>query len=703
VPGAGAGGSTCTIAITDDLGDTATSPDVTIAPASGGALSLLTLDPGLVGQSTAGSGDTRAYSMWANGTFTGSTPTSVTSASWTGCGGGAATVTGFHTNIYPAGTYGANTFTVGVNAPSTAGSCTLTVTTNLGDTATSPATTVSNPTGNPDVVFNVHNAPGWIHSHSYTVASGPHTRVVNGAGWTESTGVWNPGSALNAYELRSDSTSPCTTAGSVGPSGTGSSISDGTCTWKYLSAVDYVTFTGFYLDGPPWSAKTYVYGEQITTNVSNNLRAYALESAGGVSANALAFCTSTVAPSGVGGGSVGWAQGLITTADGCVWAYVGDVVYSSQTATIPYNTFTNAASFPTRTSHLSRNYTAKLWNDREYLAGTNGEFPGYLLFADHQMGGHCCGGETSYAGCVGASWSTDCPLITIEPATGEGFGNTITPSVPLTGYDATKGVALRSAASGLSPGLIIGDFSIKINGLQIKSEHSVGLWAFNFVTVMNNIIDGGWTGAGGDDPSGSALSLDVPDLIANNLIFTHGTQGIAVKYGSFFVLNNTIVNLGSMANVAAINFSWTWTWFAPVIANNAIYGFPHGGAYLTGETAPHDFDASSATNVTDTTGPDTGTANWVGGDVNNAMTVITIPGTTYNTSGASMFVSPGSDWRPGAALIGAGAGYGTFGWGCAASFSGGCVQSSHNFDTPDFLGTTRPQAGSWTVGAEQHP
>ena len=24
-----------------------------------------------------------------------------------------------------------------------------------------------------------------------------------------------------------------------------------------------------------------------------------------------------------------------------------------------------------------------------------------------------------------------------------------------------------------------------------------------------------------------------------------------------------------------------------------------------------------------------------------------------------------------------------------------------NYDTPDFLGTARPQAGSWTVGVEQ--
>src|SRR5690348_10738811 len=111
----------------------------------------------------------------------------------------------------------------------------------------------------------IHNAPGWEPSRTYTYSPGPpsapFTRVVAGAGWTPSehglgapvlkvltgkngpgSGTWNPGAELNAYQLTSAGT--CTSApGGNGPSGTGSAITDGTCTWKYLSGVDYVTFS----------------------------------------------------------------------------------------------------------------------------------------------------------------------------------------------------------------------------------------------------------------------------------------------------------------------------------------------------------------------------------------------------------------------------------------------------------------------------
>src|SRR3974377_1555883 len=84
------------------------------------------------------------------------------------------------------------------------------------------------------VTANIHNAPGWQPSTSYTYSAGPPSghfkRVVNGAGWTPaggSSGTWNNGSALNAYQLL-NTTSPCTSASSGGPSGTGSDIVDGT-------------------------------------------------------------------------------------------------------------------------------------------------------------------------------------------------------------------------------------------------------------------------------------------------------------------------------------------------------------------------------------------------------------------------------------------------------------------------------------------
>jgi hypothetical protein len=46
---------------------------------------------------------------------------------------------------------------------------------------------------------------------------------------------------------------------------TGSSITDGSRTWKYLSTVDYISFTGWSHDGTPWSAGTITWGQYVTT------------------------------------------------------------------------------------------------------------------------------------------------------------------------------------------------------------------------------------------------------------------------------------------------------------------------------------------------------------------------------------------------------------------------------------------------------
>jgi len=46
----------------------------------------------------------------------------------------------------------------------------------------------------------------------------------------------------------------------------------------------------------------------------------------------------------------------------------------------------------------------------------------------------------------------------------------------------------------------------------------------------------------------------------------------------------------------------------PVVANNAIYGFPHAGAHLTVDVPAQVFDPSSSHNITDTASGDSGTA-----------------------------------------------------------------------------------------------
>lgn len=681
-----------TVTVTDNspLSNIATSGTVTIA--APGPLTLNTFEAGLVGQSGAVYGNYPAigpFYMGAFGTYSGTAPSSMT-ATWTGCGGGTATVHSLTANVYQTGDY-----LVQVNDPGVAGTgCTITVTDNLGRTATSPPTTVATNTS-ATTTYNLHNAPGWQASHSYTVTSGPHTRVNNGAGWTPgSPGNYNPGSALNAYELRSDSTSPCTSAASGGPSGTGSSISDGTCTWKYLSGVDYVTLTGFSRDAPPWTSKVYTYSEFVTTNVGGNFRAYMLSSA---SQSLVAWCNSTVAPTGapLTGSAQQW-YGIVTTADGCVWNYAGDVTYSSQREYRPFQTFADPDSLGQ--SHVPHNFELVMWNDAEYVAGSGGE-SNPISFASHLSGWaaestpriHCP------VGCV----------TSIVVAPGDSFNDSLTPSSTLTGYDATKGVAIRNPTTTTWPGwpgggptaLLLGDWFMHITGVQFQAPHGAALIAISASYVADSILDGG--DASLADGLGCAWWSDTNSSVINSLVLSHGTTGICFKYGGSFVLWDTIVNVGSVSNTVAVSQGWAWAYRPVVVADTAMYGFAHGGAYQSAQ-APQVFDAASANNVTDIASGDSGTT-WFNNQANLA-TVIPIPGTTFSQTGANMFVSPGSDWRPGASLIGAGATFGTFLFGCPAS--GSCTSGINlNFDTPDFLGTVRPGSisGTYTVGPEQHP
>jgi hypothetical protein len=175
------------------------------------------------------------------------------------------------------------------------------------------------------VVSNIHNAPGWRHSHTYTYTDGPYTRVLNGPGRDESNAAYNPGQTLEAYQLTS--TGSCRSAANGGPTGTGSSIQDGTCTWKYLSPVDYISLTGWAFDNQRWrSGNLHSYRDYVTSD--SPLRAYALENNDG--------CTSTVAPTGTG------RNAIVTTGDGCRWRYFADVIYSSKRSYVPTMTFLHA-------------------------------------------------------------------------------------------------------------------------------------------------------------------------------------------------------------------------------------------------------------------------------------------------------------------------------------------------------------------------
>jgi hypothetical protein len=380
------------------------------------------------------------------------------------------------------------------------------------------------------VVSQIHNAPGWQHSHAYTYATGPYTRVVNGPGQNEANGTYNPGQTLEAYQLTS--TGSCESAASSGPTGTGSAIQDGTCTWKYLSPVDYNSITGWAFDNKPWqSGATYNYRDYVVSD--SPLRAYTLENDN---------CVSTNAPTGAG-------QDLIVkTGDGCQWHYFAPVLYTSGKSYIPTQTFRNGKGLAAY--NLRVNYAAHLWNDREYLAGANGELLPIRTQAHFDYQNDEGNGYNSEG--IGISCTT-CYHMVITAAPGESFRDKLTPDLPLTGYDPTKGVAIRNS-SNRYPALLLRDNFVDFIGLQVKSDHTSAFDAAsghgNEITIRASILEGG--------AAGPTVMLDSgPSVLSNSLVISHANIGVKAKYPAV-ILHSTIVNPDHTANSIGIESDQQW-------------------------------------------------------------------------------------------------------------------------------------------------
>lgn len=554
----------------------------------------------------------------------------------------------------------------------------------------------------PIIVSQIHNAPGWQPDHRYSYAFGPYTRVVNGPGWTAENRSYNPGQPLNAYQL----TSPghCTSAASGGPSGTGTAIKDGTCTWKYLSRVDYISITGWAFDSPRWEkGKTYHRFDFVT--YGSPLRAYTL---------AGRSCVSVVPPSGGGTafpkawhdlGKVLQKVGLseqdrgeaqTVTEGGCHWKYTADILYSSERSYIPTVKFPGPRNVATIQMHA--NYEAILWNDREYIAGKNGEHLPIVL-GNHENNWHGGGEGGGLRGCeapaVGGKRSGQCYRFIITAAPGESFADS---PDPVTRFDPSKGVAIyndhtyRYRASPAA--LVSGDPFVDIIGLQLKSVHGPAFLSWNNDTVRSSILEGGssdkWTHQ-------AALWLDAgPCVVANSLIISHGPIGVAFKYPGI-LLHDTIVHSGGEGNVAVVTWN-KWVFDNTVVTDTAMFGFRHAGAGVEKGTS---FSTRSTANVTDAPVGDSGRAHWSNGSA--IATVSVIPGTQYGSSVAAAFVEPDHDWRPKSEgpLIGTGRPFGPFSTFCSLRHPHCANKMVFDFDTPDIVGTPRPQAGRYDIGAWQ--
>ena len=655
--------------------------------------------------------------------------------------------------------------------------------------------------------LNIHNAPGWLPSHSYTFSSGPptapFTRVNNGPAWNGS--VYTNGLTLNNYQLISGGT--CVSASSGGPTGTGSSISDGTCTWKYVSGVDYITFTGWALDtGTAWASGTdYSNLQMVYTGANSSVYQIGLDGPGTPSVE-LAGCHSTVQPTGT--------SLNVATGDGCIWSYVGQIGYTSNAHPMPqsifqHDTFTGSIAGTTLTvptppttyplNNLSGNilnslgmtagtvivsqidsthwtvnnsqtlssrqmfnattasqnimyhnlYVAQLWNDAEYLGGVNGENNPIRLcchnWAYNDSGTFLNGGtgpgEIVTDGASGYGYP-----ITIKAATGEGFADTLAanPSVPLSGYNANNGVAMRGTGVGIV-GLLINDNIVVLRGIQVRSDsgdHAVTMnpgRACNMCSFVGDIFDTGSSAAETD------LECGAQCYFYNDLFVARGFSGLMFDYGGR-IYNSTIVcPTGTCAGPAVYDtWSATFTLYGAVMDSVAAFGFAHHIATLASRpflpsAGNCTYDCSiwhgtgNATDVASTDGnayptqtinPPSGgpwyLQNFQTGKAECASSVdsgsgVTVPGTcgiTNSLSPSATFTTWPGNYRigPSSPLYGNSTGpYGNFNscgeFGPSAGFPTGGTSYSGCFvqpDTPDIIGTSRPISGRYDIGALEY-
>ena len=533
-------------------------------------------------------------------------------------------------------------------------------------TARSISRNDNQPPPGPIIISQFHNAPGWQPSHTYTYATGPATRVVSGAGWNPATGRFEPGQPLDAYQLTS--TGSCTSASSGGLGGSGSLIKDGSCTWKYLSNVDYISISGWAFDNRPWKGGTLYHLLDYVVSDSP-LRAYVLTSDS---------CTSTVAPTGNGSQT----KTMIVTSDGCKWQYQTDIIYSSGKSYIP----TEASIKSGWTLMVHASYEAQLWNDREYEDGRNGE-SSPIRTHDHD---DFRGEGNAIFGCT----SSPCYHVVITTAPGESFRDSLTPSDPLTGYDPGKGVAIHNSQPWQWPhetaGIDVDDNYVDVIGLQVKSVHGAAVNGMmsdgNSMTVRYCILKGG-----SDDPftSHSAVTTD------GNSVIAHGPIGVALKYREF-IQHSTIVTTDHRTSSVGIDTGDKWIFNDTTVSNTAIFGFSHAGGHSSEGTFG---SPQSSHNMTDARVGDSGKGAWP--DRPDESIIDVLPGTMYGVSIANAFVQPSRDWRPsgGSPLRGTGSAFGTFTINCSAAQPSCPQRTTYNFDGPNIIGKARSNAGRYDVGA----
>jgi hypothetical protein len=545
----------------------------------------------------------------------------------------------------------------------------------------------------PTMVSNIHNAAAWRHSHSYTVpnAGFPPLRTNNGPGWNEPADRYVPGSHLNSYQLVGPSTpgATCVSAVSGGPSGTGAAITDGTCIWKYVSGVDYISITGWAFDAPScaslFAAGVVYYHDHCVSG--SPLRAY-----WNTDLTTPAGETCKTPPTGTGT--------AIAPGDGCTWAVLADIAYSSQRSYMPVQRYLSGYK-AAPTVQLTHPYTGNLWNDAVYSPTENeiGTDAGALVLMQHQdfTDDHV---SAEYSG--GPHGKTFEGMITLQAAPGESFMDYPGGTPMLGGVDQKYGVAIINGHSGggtdTNSGIVLHDNIVTLRRLQIKSSSAPAVrgafWHDNVIEIVNCVIESK------SNANFFAIECDGGCSIYNNLILGAGAGGVWNSYNGY-VSYNTIVSTKAFpesVGVAVIGYS-----FIPIstYANNAIFGWTHAFVVPVAPGTP--FDSLSDRNATDVVRPDpaAGTTMRSPGGFGANGRVADAPGlhSLFALRADAQFKNPASDWRlkSESSLAGAAASLGTI------TVLGGGVSGSRIYspDTPDILGTPRPQGGKYDIGAWQ--
>ena len=247
-----------------------------------------------------------------------------------------------------------------------------------------------------------------------------------------------------------------------------------------------------------------------------------------------------------------------------------------------------------------------------------------------------------------------------------------------------------------SAGLLAIDPFVDIIGLQIKSLHGAAFFGYNQITIRRSILEGGsndeWT-------SHAAVWLDAgPCVVANSLIISHGPAGVIFKYPGI-VLHSTIVNLDHTSNSVGIETGNKWVYDDTTVADTAIFGFSHAGSTTNAETA---YSPKSSNNVTDAPIGDSGTTQWMGAPE------ITRSGSFLAQSTAPRWLlhlsiqAATGEQRMAARLLARESAFGPFNTFCNQPQGPRCANYAiYNFDSPDLIGTPRPQGGSYDIGALQ--